>query len=294
MLLSMTGFGESHRQDPALSVAVEVRTVNSRYFKLSLKCPEAYAALEGEIEGVTRQYVKRGTVQLTLRVDRAHAPEDFRLNEVALAAYRAQLGKLMTEWHLSEEPPVSSLLALPGVVEDSHLRSADAQHDWPLIRPSLEQALTNLTKMRADEGKAMTADLRGNCAAISAELNAVERRAPLVVDAYRARLEDRLNKILAEHQVSLDPADIIREVGIFAERSDISEECVRLRSHLEQFEAFLVEKESAGRKLDFLTQEMFRETNTIGSKANDVQIARHVIEMKSVVERIREMIQNVE
>lgn len=290
----MTGFGESHRQDPNLSVAVEVRTVNSRYFKLSLRCPEAYGALEGEIESVTRQHVKRGTVQMTLRVDRAHAPEDFRLNAVALASYRQQLAQLMTEWHSSAEAPVASLLALPGVVEDTFLRSADAQQDWPLIRPSIEHALANLTKMRGDEGKAMAADLRANCTAIATELASVEGRAPQVVESYRARLEERLKKILAEHQAHLDPADLIREVGIFAERSDISEECVRLRSHLEQFEVFMGERESAGRKLDFLTQEMFRETNTIGSKANDVQIARHVIEMKAAIERIREMIQNVE
>lgn len=290
----MTGFGESHRQDQALSVAVEVRAVNSRYFKLSLKCPEAYAALEGEIETVTRQHVKRGTVQMSLRVDRAHAPEDFRLNEVALASYREQLQRLMSVWHLSDEAPVASLLALPGVVEDTLYRTADALHEWPLIRPSVEQALANLTKMRGEEGKAMAADLRANCAAIALELTAVEARAPQVVDGYRSRLEERLKKALAEYQVSLDPADILREVGIFAERSDVSEECVRLRSHLEQFETFMNEKESAGRKLDFLTQEMFRETNTIGSKANDVQIARHVIEMKAAIERIREMIQNVE
>ena len=122
----------------------------------------------------------------------------------------------------------------------------------------------------------------------------IERRAPLVADAYRARLNERLGKILAEFDVALQPGDLVREVGIYAERSDISEETVRLRSHLEQFAAIMALEESSGRKLEFLTQEMFRETNTIGSKANDVLIARHVIEIKAAIERMREMIQNIE
>lgn len=290
----MTGFGESHEQDQGLSVAVEVRTVNNRYFKLSLKCPEAFGALEGEIETVARQLIKRGTVQIALRVDRARAAEDYRLNLTALASYREQLQQALSKWHLADNVAVDALLALPGVVEETTLRTADAAQHWPLIRRTLEQALSNLARMRGEEGKAMAIDLRENCRAIAGELAAVETRAPLVVDGYRNRLEERLKKALAEYQVTLDPADVIREVSLFADRSDVSEECVRLRSHLEQFETFLQESDSAGRKLDFLTQEMFRETNTIGSKANDVQIARHVIEMKAAIERIREMIQNVE
>ena len=125
-------------------------------------------------------------------------------------------------------------------------------------------------------------------------LDRIERRAPAVVEDYRTKLSDRLKRALADAQVPLDPADLIKEVGLFADRSDISEEIVRLRSHLDQFQATMKLPESAGRKLDFLTQEMFRETNTIGSKANDVEIAREVIEIKTAVERIREMIQNVE
>jgi uncharacterized protein (TIGR00255 family) len=140
----------------------------------------------------------------------------------------------------------------------------------------------------------MTADLAENCSAIAGQLAEIERRAPLVADAYRARLSERLGKILAEFDAALQPGDLVREVGIYAERSDISEETVRLRSHLEQFAAIMAIEESSGRKLEFLTQEMFRETNTIGSKANDVLIARHVIEIKAAIERMREMIQNIE
>ena len=154
--------------------------------------------------------------------------------------------------------------------------------------------MQNLAHMRTDEGRAMAADLRSNCLSIVTELAEIERRAPLVAGGYRTRLTERLQTVLAEFQVSLNPTDLIKEVSIFAERSDISEETVRLRSHLEQFDTIMELPESSGRKLEFLVQEMFREANTIGSKANDVQISRHVIDIKAAIERIREMIQNVE
>lgn len=140
----------------------------------------------------------------------------------------------------------------------------------------------------------MAADLKTNCRAIAAELNLIAERAPQMVEAYRSRLEERLKKLLAEQDVTLSPADLIREISIFAERSDISEEIVRLRSHLEQFDTIMGLPESSGRKLEFLIQELFREINTIGSKSTDVEIARHVIEIKTAIERLREMIQNVE
>lgn len=140
----------------------------------------------------------------------------------------------------------------------------------------------------------MSVDLTGNCRLIGEQLVAIEQRAPAVIEAYRARIIERLNKQLEEVGTRIEPADVVREVGMYAERSDISEEIVRLRSHLEQFRTVMTNEEMGGRKLEFLTQEMFRETNTIGSKANDSEIARHVIEIKTAIERIREMIQNVE
>jgi uncharacterized protein (TIGR00255 family) len=189
---------------------------------------------------------------------------------------------------------LGAVLALPGVVTEPAASWADAAGDWPLVEQALLDALARLETMRAEEGRAMAIDLRANGAAISAQLAEIERRAPQVVESFRARLGERLKKSLAEFDVHLDAADLIREVSIYAERSDISEEVVRLRSHLEQFDAMLEAAESSGRKLEFLTQEMFREANTIGSKAADLDIARSVIEIKAAIERIREMIQNVE
>jgi uncharacterized protein (TIGR00255 family) len=182
---------------------------------------------------------------------------------------------------------------LPGVVLEKAVNDS-AEDRWPLIAPVLEEALARHTQMRRKEGDAMARDLKANCGEVTEVLDAVAQRAPAVVEAYRARLTEKINVLLADLGVRVGPADVVREVGLFAERCDISEEIVRLRSHLQQFEATLAEKESNGRKLDFVVQEMFRETNTIGSKANDAEIARHVVQIKTAIERIREMIQNVE
>ncbi len=290
----MTGFGEAHRKDAALAVAAEVRTINSRYFKLVMRCGEGYSALEPQVESLVRQHIKRGTVQVSLKIDRARAANDYQLDATVLSAYRQQLEQLYRQWKVAEPVGVEHLLTLPGVVQQNGSGSLEAERDWPLIRDTLDDAMQHMTKMRAEEGRAMAADLAANCAIVAGELDAIDARAPLVTEAYRERLTERVSKTLSEYQITLQPGDLIRELSIYSERSDISEEIVRLRSHLEQFEATLDLEESSGRKLEFLTQEMFRETNTIGSKANDVQISRHVIEIKSSIERIREMIQNVE
>ncbi len=289
----MTGFGEAHRSDARLAVSAEVRTINSRYFKLVVRCGEGYSALEPQVESLIRPIIKRGTVQVSLRIDRANA-SDFRFNASVLNGYRQQLEELQKVWRSSDKVGFEALLSLPGVVDQNAAKPLDAAADWPLISDALSAAMKDMTSMRVEEGRAMAADLSANSQAIAKELDAIESRAPLVADSYRARLTERLDKILADYQITLEPGDLVREISIYAERSDVSEEIVRLRSHLEQFAATLELPESAGRKLEFLTQEMFRETNTIGSKANDVQIARHVIEIKAAIERIREMIQNVE
>ncbi|MCO6459205.1 MAG: YicC family protein [Pirellulaceae bacterium] len=290
----MTGHGEAVVQHADRSVGVEVRTVNNRYFKLTVRAGDGLAALESRIEALVRQQVRRGTVQVTIRLDRQPAADSFRLNSQVLAGYRRQLEQLYDQLHIADTIHLESLLALPGVVVERTGLGADCEQEWALIEPVLREALAGLTRMRADEGRAMAVDLSDNCRLVARELEQIAEQAPRVVAAYRDRLTERLNQLLAQYQVSVEPRDVIREVGLFAERSDISEELVRLRSHLDQFQLLLESSESNGRKLDFLTQEMFRETNTIGAKANDAGIARHVIEIKAAIERIREMIQNVE
>ena len=294
MLLSMTGFGESHCHENGLAVSVEVRTINSRYFKLTVRASEGYAALEPHVEEAVRRAVHRGTIQVTLRVEHLRAAEDYRLNVDVLEGYHNQLEELKRQWNLKEDITINALLPLPGVVNEDPLIFHDAEADWPIIGRTLETALEHLGRMRAEEGRAMAADLAANCRAVTACLEQVESRSPQAVEDYRNRLHEKLQKILEKHSVALDPSDLIKEVSLFADRSDISEEIVRLRSHVEQFLSTMELPESSGRKLEFLTQEMVREANTIGSKANDVEIARCVIEIKTAIERIREMIQNIE
>ncbi|MEE8451397.1 MAG: YicC/YloC family endoribonuclease [Thermoguttaceae bacterium] len=294
MLLSMTGFGEAHCQQNGLAVAVEVRTINSRFFKLSVRAGEGYAAWEPQIEALVRKSIRRGTIQVNLRISRASSPDDFKLNVDVLNGYRRQLESLCQQWEVSQSVSPQSLLTLPGVVDERTGNAVDLVGDWPIVDHTLQDAMESLAQMRAKEGRAMGADLNVNCQTMASSLDKIRQRAPQVVDAYRSRLEERLKKTLAEYDVALDPGDVIREVSLFADRGDISEEIVRLGSHLDQFATIMDLPESSGRKLEFLTQEMLRETNTIGSKANDIEIARHVIEIKAAIERIREMIQNIE
>jgi uncharacterized protein (TIGR00255 family) len=290
----MTGFGEAHGQQDGLAVAVEVRAVNNRFFKLTVRTTEGYASLEPLVENEVRAAVHRGTIQVNVRIDRRRSPDDYRINLDVLDHYRQQLESLRRQWAVTQPVSFEALLPLPGVVDDAASLSFDASLDWPVVRRTLQAALESLGRMRSEEGRAMAADLTANCRLAAASLDQIERRAPLVVEEYRTRLYDRLKRTLAELDVALDPGEVIKEVSLFADRSDISEEVVRLRSHLEQFQASMELPDSAGRKLDFLTQEMFREANTIGSKANDVEITRSVIEIKTAIERIREMIQNIE
>jgi uncharacterized protein (TIGR00255 family) len=295
VLLSMTGFGEARCQRDGLATSVEVRTINSRFLKLSVRAGEGYGSLEPKIETIVRKTIRRGTIQVNVRVDRAKSSDDYKINGDVLRTYLKQL-RGITDGKTTEGNGVQleALLMLPGVVDEETRAACDADADWPLIRPALEEALQNLAKMRAEEGSAMAADLLINCKTAATSLDTIQQRAPLVIEDHAKRLRERLNKTLAELEVVVEPADLIREVGIFTDRGDISEEIVRLRSHIEQFEANMESTESSGRKLEFLTQEMFRETNTIGSKANDLEIARSVIEIKTAIERIREMIQNIE
>jgi uncharacterized protein (TIGR00255 family) len=290
----MTGFGEARSQQGGVAVAVEVRTINSRHFKLSYRASEGYAALEPEVDAATRQVIRRGTVQLNLWVERRAAIDDFRINTAVLENYRRQLEQYTgrSEWNDPED--LRMLLSLPGAVEEHAAGEHDPHDDWPMIEPVVLEALSNAAKMRAEEGVALAADLAHNGRQILELLDAVARRAPEVTQAYQSRLTQRVEQALSELNVTVEPADLVREVSLFADRSDISEEIVRLRSHLQQYEAALMLPESSGRKLEFIAQEMGREVNTIGSKANDAEISRLVVEIKTALERIREQIQNVE
>jgi uncharacterized protein (TIGR00255 family) len=288
----MTGFGDARHQDQRWSIQVEVRTVNNRHLKLSAKISEPYSAIEPELEHLVRERVRRGAVQMSVRVERPRQAEDYRLNAVALASYRDQLKALQGP----EQGPVDlgTLLALPGVVEEIRPTATNPHDDWPELARVVAAALDRLEAARAQEGKAMAAELQSLAGAIDGHLGRIADRGPLVVQSYQKRLTERIQALVRDQGVTIDAKDLIREVAILSDRSDISEEIVRLRAHLAQYHEVIGESESPGRKLEFVVQEMGREVNTIGSKANDVEISRNVVEIKGLLEKIRELVQNVE
>lgn len=293
-MLSMTGYGDARFQDERLSASVELRAVNNRYLKVTMKCSEAYAALEGEIERIVRETISRGTVNVAIRVDRLWSADEFVLNSVALKSYWSQLQAASRDLGAPLPAEMGYLLAAPGVVSEESRRTVDLQADGEIIKRLLADALKKLQGFRVDEGRSMARELEANAKTIAERLQEVVALAPQVVSEYRSKLLERIRQNLADSGVSVAETDLIREVAIFTDRSDINEEITRLKSHLEQFQVFIREPASTGRKLDFLSQEMNREVNTIGSKANNVAIAHCVVEMKAAIEKMREILQNVE
>jgi uncharacterized protein (TIGR00255 family) len=292
----MTGFGEASFHSETLSLAIEVRALNNRYLKVLLRATEPFNLLEPEFEKVVRRTIHRGTVQIHMRCQRQFAPQEYKINTVALRCYLNQLRALQDELDLGQDcrPMLAQVLILPGVVPEPGQFSLELAEEWPVIERVFEEALARLQTMRQQEGQAMAQDLRAQHEHLVAILERIRGRVPQVALAFRERLLERVRDLLEDMGVRIEPSDLIKEVSIFAERSDIAEEVVRLGSHLDQFLVILDEPESSGRKLEFLTQEMFREANTIGSKGSDVEISRQVVEIKGALEKIRELVQNVE
>lgn len=297
MLCSMTGFGEARLEKDETSFRVEIRAVNNRFLKISIRCNEDLpAAAENEIENLVRKYIRRGTVQVALFLDRQPRPGDYRINTQVLLGYYRQVEAAALDAGLTPPSGIEPFLVLPGIVSEMVDPSAYVAEILPSLLTVIAQALEQLQAMRIREGHAMAADMRATCLRIYSLSEEVEQRAPMVVENYRQRLQERMTRLLGEAAEVLKPEDILKEAGLFAERADISEEIVRLRSHVQQFLSVLESpgEEPPGRRLEFLTQEMFREINTMGAKANDAEISRCVVDMKTQVERLREMVQNVE
>jgi uncharacterized protein (TIGR00255 family) len=290
----MTGFGNSASQTDAISVSTELRAVNNRYLKLNMRLPDSLSRFEAGIEKLVRARITRGTVQLTMRARYPRNVSGYVIDAEALQEYRRQLESLSSGSDTVQTPALTDLLTLPGVVVESELPPELVDSFWPAIERTLSETLDQFDDFRRTEGDQMQEDLHRQCQLISDQVGAITTLAPEVVTEYRTKLLERLSRAVAESGVTVSESDVIREVAIYADRCDINEEITRLRSHLQQFATFLNGKTSLGRKLEFLGQEMFREINTIGSKANNVAIAHNVVEMKAAIERIREVLQNVE
>ena len=290
----MTGFGAATHQSDDVLFTVEVRSVNNRYLKIVSKLPDTCGALEGQVERAVRERIRRGTVSVFARINTPPGVTTTLTDERLMAEYAAQFRELAERLELSGDVTLETLLAVPGVIRDGRSRLANAEELWPCLERALQGALEQLAEFRLQEGATIESDLRRQCGVIATELEAIRAQAPRVADSYRQKLLDRVGNVLEGTAAMVSESDVIREVSLFADRCDINEEISRMDAHLVQFEQILDSDSSQGRKLDFLGQEMFRETNTIGSKANDVEIAHRVVEIKLAIDRIRENIQNVE
>jgi len=292
MILSMTGFGEARTHEDGVTYHVEIRSVNNRYFKLSMRQPEQFQRYEGEIERQLRARLGRGSVIYSLRVTDENATATYAINTTALSQYVAQLEEVAAARD-AVRIDLAGLLEIPGVSQPAEIPEAALEARFQIVQGVTSEALEKLIEMRRVEGEALLRDLNTQCSEVHKRLTKVEARSPLVVEEYSKRLHSRVQQLLTGSSIDLEQDALAREVAVFAERCDINEEVSRTRSHLEQFAELCAATEEAGRKLEFLAQELLREANTIASKANDAEIARDVVEIKGAIDRIKEQVQNV-
>jgi uncharacterized protein (TIGR00255 family) len=290
----MTGHGDAAAVHAGLRITAEIRSVNNRFLKFSTRLSSIVENLESQVETLLRETIKRGTVTVQVRVQATETASRYELNGPTLRGYVQQCRQWSTELGLADQLSISAFLALPGVVSDGLGNQEQSDEITAAVLEVVKQAAAKHQQMRKAEGVAMAQSLANSIAEIRKHGDAIAERSPAVVREHCERLENRIRQAFDTAQHTFQPADLLREMQVMADRLDIHEEVVRLRSHLEQFLGILNSSESQGRKLDFLIQEIFRETNTIGSKGSDVTIARHVIEMKTIIEQMRELVQNIE
>ena len=294
MIQSMTGYAAVQHVDDGVCFALEVRSLNHRYLKLSIKLPETFQYVEGDVDKMLRARLARGSVNFTLRIRTEGAAGLQPVNLDALRHYVEQLSKVTMPEGIAATVDLATVAQLPGVCSTPNLDDEQRERQRELVATLTSKALDELIAMRAKEGDVLKAELLGYCDLIRTHLGQVEKRAPFVVDEYHERLRVRVEKLLKGGGIELEADGLMREVALFAERCDINEEVNRLRSHLDQFAELCERGDQVGRTLDFLNQELLREANTIASKSNDTGIAHSVIEIKGQIDRLREQAQNVE
>jgi len=294
---SMTGYGEAEGQIGGLEYRLEIKAVNNRYLRTEIKVPDSLTFLEEEIERLLRQHFLRGTITYMLRVKGTGARRVVEIDEAALRDLIGRLDRVRSSARGTEGLAIdlATLLTVPDIIRPTEPSEDEMQKIKEGVLALSQRAMERLKQMRAAEGQFLDADLQGHCEAIAGDLRQIETRRAVVMQEYAQRLRKRVDELLAEVKLKLDEETLAREVAILAERSDISEEISRLQSHLSQFEqARHLEGEQVGRRLDFISQEMFREANTIASKASDVEIARRIVDVKCRIDRIKEQVQNAE
>ena len=291
----MTGQGQGRRPYDQTDITVEVRAVNNRFLKIQTRVSEAILGLEPQIESVVKQALRRGSLQIGVFLSGKIAISDYCLQEAVLEAYFHQCTALAAKLGAASGVTVAGLLQLPGVVSENGGRLSEVDEDLATaVLATVTDALGCLNRMRLAEGRSMGSELVQQLVKLRELTGLIEQRAPKVIEDYKQRLHGRLAQSLAEIGGQIQETDLVREILVMADKADVREEVVRLRSHFLQFQSLLDDPCSQGRKLDFLIQEIFREVNTIGSKAGDAEITQRVVDMKSIIEQMRELVQNVE
>ncbi|MGE3108767.1 MAG: YicC/YloC family endoribonuclease [Phycisphaerales bacterium] len=292
----MTGFGEASSQEGGVTYFLEIRSLNSKYFKAVIRLPDEFQGLEAEIETELRHRLTRGSVFLTARCTDVSEDAAHDINEKALARYIEKIKKTPQVKSGELRIDLAALLTLPGVLQPPANEEQRLERTRQALLKLLHRACDGLMEMRAKEGKILLQDLMVNRDVMADRLRLVRERAPATVAEFEKRLRARIDSLLTDAGLKLDPVEIVREVAIAAERTDINEEISRLGGHIDQFSELLARDggQPVGRTLDFVAQEMLREANTIASKCNDSEIARSIVEVKGAIDRIKEQVQNVE
>ena len=292
MIKSMTGYGGAKGSAEGLSVSIELKSVNNRYLDVSVKLPRTMLFAEEPIKAAVGRHISRGKVDVFVTVDQSASDDmEVRVNEPLLKGYIEALSAAAEKFGLQNDMTVMSLCRLPDVLSTDR-REIDSSALMTDITEILERALTEYDAMRLREGEKLRDDVLARLETISRLTGVVEENAPKTVAEYRARLEQKLQEVLAT--ANIDESRVLTEAAIFADKIAVDEETVRLRSHISQLRGLTNGESPAGRKMDFLIQELNREANTIGSKCQNADIAHVVVELKAEVEKIREQIQNVE
>lgn len=292
MVRSMTGFGRAKNQINGFDVTVEIKAVNHRYFEFSCRMPRAYNFLEEKIKSYLNQKISRGKVEVSILVDDLNQNSTVvEINREYADAYIKALSDLSKQYKLKNDVKVSTLAANGEMFKVRRQQIEDDVIEASIM-PVLEEACDNFIAMRSVEGERLLKDVISRTDYILSKVEIIEARSPETVAAYQERITNKIKDLLGDNTV--DEQRILTEVAIFADKVAVAEETVRLRSHIKQFAGLLESDEPVGRKLDFIVQEMNRETNTIGSKAQDIEIAHIVVDIKSEIEKIREQIQNME
>ncbi len=294
MIKSMTGFGRSEYSDGKRNITVEIKSVNHRYSDISIKMPRRYGFAEDKVKALVKEKLRRGKVDVSIMVENITENDiNIKLNEPIARQYYENLKALQETFDLQGNIDLRLLATMPDVMK-AIPDVEDEEEITKAILVPVAEASANLEKMRAIEGEKLAEDLIGKGERIKELLDKIAERAPMVVAQYTARLRERITELL-DGNASMPEERILTEAAIFADKSSIDEEITRLNSHLVQLKKIINEgKEAEGKKLDFLVQEMNREANTIGSKANDIIITNYMLEIKSEVEKIREQVQNIE